>query len=268
MPARLLILTCFVFALAAPPAAKAGRALTVAVATNALRPVQEVARAFGEAEGVEMRIVSGSTGKLYAQIIQGAPFDVFLAADSLRPELLEQKGLTKDGSRTTYTLGVLALWSPPGGIDLGARSLLKTLTNPAVGRIALPNPKTAPYGRAAFEAIESAGISGEVGGKLVFGESVSQAFGFARSGNADVAIVSLSTLYGTEGERVTLKSDLYSPIVQQGVVLADAPGSARRFMDFLTGPGGQEVFRRYGYMGLHEGVQKDGGKENNKPVSK
>jgi molybdate transport system substrate-binding protein len=151
-----------------------------------------------------------------------------------------------EGSRFTYALGVLALWSPRGDIQLRGNSLA-SLKDERVGRIAIANPKTAPYGKAALEALERTGIMDYVRAKLVYGESVSQAFGFARSGNADVAIVALSTIYGIEGDHARLDENYYSPIVQQGVVLKDRPDSAVKFIEFLTGPEGQAVFKKYGY---------------------
>jgi molybdate transport system substrate-binding protein len=230
-----------------PGAVKADEPLTVAVAANALRPAQEIARAFEAKEKIKLRMVSGSTGKLYAQIVQGAPFHVFLAADTIRPALLEEKGLTsdkRDKSRFTYALGTLALWSSRSDIPLEG---LAFLNDKSVGRIAVANPKTAPYGQAALEVLEKSSLMSSVRDKLVFGESVSQAFGFARSGNADVAIVALSTVYGMEGTHAKVDESLYSPIVQQGVVLSGAPMSALKFIDFLLGPEGQAVFKKYGY---------------------
>jgi molybdate transport system substrate-binding protein len=229
-----------------PGTANAGETLTVAVAANALRPVKEIAEAFEQTEKIELRLVSGSTGKLYAQIVQGAPFHVFLAADSARPALLEKKGFTTDGSRFTYALGALALWSPHGRIPLEGHGIY-ALNDSRVGRIAVANPKTAPYGQAAMEALERSGIISYVQDKLVYGESVSQAFGFARSGNADVAIVALSTIYGTEGENAPVDESYYSPIVQQGVILRDRPVSSKKFIDFLLGPEGRAIFKKFGY---------------------
>jgi molybdate transport system substrate-binding protein len=243
---RRLILFCLLPAFI-PATASAGRTLTVAVAANALRPAQEIAKEYAEAEGVEVRLVSGSTGKLYAQIVQGAPFDVFLAADSLSPGLLEEKGFIREGSRTTFTRGLLALWSPREDLHLDVRGL-KALKDESVGRVSLASPKIAPYGRAAMQALNHAGIAGDIEEKLVFGESVSQALGFARSGNADVAIVALSTVYGIEGEHFPLTTDLYSPIDQQLVILDGAPASAGKFVDFLMGPRGQAVLKKYGYL--------------------
>jgi molybdate transport system substrate-binding protein len=243
-----------------PGAVNAGETLTVAVAANALRPVQEIAGAFERTEGVELRLVSGSTGKLYAQIVQGAPFEVFLAADSERPALLEKNGLILDGSRFTYALGTLALWSLSGNIPLDGHGLY-ALNDARVGRIAVANPKTAPYGKAALEALERSGIIDSVQHKLVYGESVSQAFGFARSGNADVAIVALSTIYGVEGDHAPVHEGYHSPIVQQGVVLRTAPASARKFVGFLMGPEGQAIFKKYGYRNPSSTIAKNTNKE-------
>ena len=230
-------------ALSTPPVARGETPLTVAVAANALVPVKELARAFTDAGGGEVRVVSGSTGKLYAQIVQGAPFDVFLAADRERPARLFKKGLT-DGEPFTYAQGTLVLWTPKAA-DLNGAGM-DVLKEKRFNRIAIANPRTAPYGRAAMEALESAGLVAAVGSKLVYGESVSQAFGFARSGNADAAIVALSTVTGTGGAYAVILAGDHSPILQDGVVLKDAPKAARDFITFMKGPG-RAVFAKYGY---------------------
>jgi len=245
---RTILLLLFVAVSSITPvkAEAAGRVLTVAVASNALRPVQELAGLFEERYGVKVRISSGSTGKLYTQITQGAPFHVFFAADKRRPELLEEKGLIERGSRFTYAVGALIVWTKRPGLDLGSRGLT-FLKDARIRRIAVANPSTAPYGRAAVEALERKGILKDVQNKFVYGENVSQAFNFARTGNADVCIVALSTIYGQDGSYFPVDGAIHSPIVQQAVILRGAPPEAREFTRFLSSPDAVTVFSKYGY---------------------
>ena len=236
-----------------PSVAGAGRAdagkstVTVAVAANALRPVEEIARAFEESTEIEVKVVHGSTGKLYAQITQGAPFDIFLSADRLRPSILIEKGFAGPDSGFTYARGSLALWTNRKDLKLSERGL-DILNDESVKKVAIANPVTAPYGTAAMEAIVASKLSGRVEAKLVFGESVSQAFSYARTGNVDVAITSLSTIYGQEGESLRIDEALYPLIVQDGVVLKDAGEEADRFREFLSSKQAVEIFSRYGYV--------------------
>jgi molybdate transport system substrate-binding protein len=216
--------------------------LTVAVAANALRPVQEIARAFEKTKGIEVRVVHGSTGKLYAQIIQGAPFDIFLAADRRRPALLIKEGRVKEGESFTYAKGRLVLWTLDSEIELN----MEALKDKRVRKIAVANPVTAPYGRAALQAIAEKGLLGKVEAKLVYGESVSQAFSYARTGNAEVAITSLSTIKGQGGRHKLIDDALYSEIVQDGLII-NLTGNALSFKNFLFGERATEIFSDYGY---------------------
>ena len=225
--------------------------IIVAVASNALRPIMEIAAAY-RGKGTEalgsgdVKIVHGSTGKLYTQIIQGAPFHIFLAADEERPRLIEERGMGKEGTRSTYVTGGLALYTSRGGSGIKEKGL-SALTGEDVLKIAIANPDTAPYGKAAVLALTRYGIMDGVAKKLVYGENVSQAFSFARTGNADVAIVALSTVYGQGGDIYLLDDTLYDPVVQDGIILKGAPEGAFDFMDFLKGKAATEVFMKYGY---------------------
>lgn len=226
--------------------------VTVAVAANALRPVQEIAKAFVDSGEVEVLIVHGSTGKLYAQITQGAPFDIFLSADSLRPALLMEKGFARPDSGFTYARGVLVLWTDRADLKIGERGL-EVLYDESVKKIAIANPVTAPYGRAAMDVviggfIPKSGKRIDIERKIVYGESVSQAFSYVRTGNADVAITALSTIYGQEGESLLIDEALYPLIVQDGVVLKDAAKEAALFKEFLFTKEAKEIFSRYGYV--------------------
>ncbi len=217
--------------------------IIVATASNALKVVRELARTYQELEGTEVRIVSGSTGKLYAQIVNGAPYDVFLSADKERPHLLEQKGIGIKGTRFTYARGVLVVWTRDG-ITLHS---IEDLTDPRIRLVAIANPDTAPYGRAAIEVLENRGLLDRLKGKLLYGENVSQALGFALTGNADASIVALSTVHGTTGRIFRIAPSLHSPIEQDAIALRDSP-QALKFLKFLRSPRAQSLFEKYGYI--------------------
>ncbi len=226
------------------------RPLTVAVASNALKPVSEIARLFEQESGLKIRIVHGSTGKLYTQIAQGAPFDIFLAADRERPELLASNGFAR-GEPFTYARGSLALWTARTDLNLTGRAKA-ALSGDEVLRVAIANPDTAPYGRAAVEALKALGILTDINKKLVYGENVAQAFAFAATGNADVAIIALSVLGGKEkkrgGELYIIDRALYGPVVQDGLIIKDSLDEASSFVSFLQGETARTVFESYGYL--------------------
>ena len=165
--------------------------LRVAVASNFRVAAEVLAHDFEQSHGVRVILIPGSTGKHYAQIFNGAPVDVFLAADARRPKLLEDAALGVPGSRFTYAVGRLALWSPGAdkkGIDE------RTLSRNSFRFLAIANPGLAPYGAAAQSMLKATGTWDDVEGRLVMGENVSQAYQFVATGNADLGFVSLSQL--------------------------------------------------------------------------
>lgn len=224
--------------------AVAGESITVAVAANFHRPMREIAAAFEQQTENSVRLVSGSTGKLYAQIVQGAPFHLFFAADAKRPALLESEGLIKAGTLFTYATGSLVLWTPDERLNLDAG--LAVSLNKSVLHFAVANPKTAPYGVAAMQVLDEAGLTERVKSKLIFGESVGQAVMFARSGNAQLAILPASSIVGAGGKSMALSSG-YQPIVQQAVILKNAPESADELVSFLSSDSARAVLQKYGY---------------------
>ncbi len=217
--------------------------LLVATASNAIKVMKELARTYQELEGVRVRIVSGSTGKLYAQIINGAPYHIFLSADRERPRLLEEKGHGIKGTRFTYARGVLVVWTR-NDMPLGS---IEELASPHIRLVAIANPDTAPYGRAAIEVLKNKGLLKGVEHKLLYGENVSQALGFTLTGNADASIVALSAVYGVEGRLVKIDPSLHSPIEQDAIALTDTP-QARRFVEFLMSHSARRIFEEYGYL--------------------
>ncbi|MCB1887548.1 MAG: molybdate ABC transporter substrate-binding protein, partial [Rhodocyclaceae bacterium] len=190
--------------------------VAVATASNFLQPLRQIAPAFEAASGHRVKISSGSTGKLYAQIKQGAPFDVFLAANTREPKRLEAEGEIVAGSRFTYALGTLVVWSATADIDPH-----KALLAGDYRRIAVANPKLAPYGCAMVQVFDHLGIADQAAGRTVKAENVSQALQFAQSGNttfAGVALSQVKALKGAEtGSLWIVAPDLYDPIAQQAV---------------------------------------------------
>lgn len=225
-----------------------GGQVRAAVAANFTAAGREIATAFEEATGDTALLSFGSTGQLYAQIVQGAPFDVFLAADRERPERAEREGLAVPGSRRTYAVGRLVLFSA----DIGRVTGPDALRNPELKRVALANPALAPYGRAALEVAEALGMTDVLRDRQVIGTNVSQAHQFVRTGNAELGFLALSQVVQTSGgSRWLVPEDLHAPIRQQTVLLEagrDNPAAAR-FLDFLESAAAREILRRHGYRG-------------------
>lgn len=234
-------------ALFAAPAAAATETVRVAVAANFTPAAREVSALFRRETGHRALLSSGSTGLLYAQILQGAPFEVFLAADEERPALAESAGLAVPGSRFTYAVGRLALYSREPGRITGPESL----RSPTLARLALANPETAPYGRAALEVLDRLGLGGAAPFDLVRGTNVAQAYQFVRTGNADAGFVALAQVEGggREGSRWVAPEEMHAPIRQQAVLLEAGAGNpaAAVFLRFLRSAPVREVLRRRGY---------------------
>ena len=224
-----------------------GGGVIVAVAANFSRTHDELARRFEARTGVEVESSVGSTGQLYAQIRNGAPFDIFLAADGLRPRLLEEEGLTLSATRFTYATGRLALFGP--GFD-SVRSGGVELTDARVVNVALASPRTAPYGAAAAAVLDRLGLGGALSRRLVRGENVGQVLQFVRSGAAELGFVALSQIIDEPGESYWLvPAGYHAPLDQDGVLLpaADGKGAALQYFEFLRSDEAREVIRAFGY---------------------
>ena len=244
-PTRLARLAVLAALLAAPAAGRECEPVRVAVASNFLAVAREAGMAFERATGCPVALSAGSTGQLYAQISQGAPFEVFLAADSERPKRAEREGFAVAGSRRTYAVGQLVLFSPTPGLALSGQ----TLGDAGIRRVALANPRTAPYGRAALEAARNLGLGGELEARQVVGTNVAQALSFVLTGNAEVGFVALSQVVGRAGSSWPVPEMLHAPIRQQGVVL-DRGGrraEAAAFLDFLASREMRDLLARRGY---------------------
>lgn len=221
----------------------------VAVASNFLNTLKDIGERYTWDTGNTMTLISGSTGKLYAQVRHGAPFDIFLAADAKRPVMLEKEGLGVSGTRFTYAIGALVLWSPdPEGVK-GK----ETLTRIAKGKLALANPKTAPYGRAAQETLEKLRLWKKLKPFLVRGENIAQTLQFVATGNAGFGFVAKSQLedlrMNLKGSRWEIPAEMHDPIQQQAILLKPglAKPSAKEFLNFLQGSASKEVMQSYGY---------------------
>jgi molybdate transport system substrate-binding protein len=221
--------------------------LRVAVASNFADAMRVLAADFEVKTGHRVTLVFGSTGKHYAQIRNGAPFDVFFAADTARPQLLETQGVAQPGSRFTYAIGKVVLWSPRAGyVDPEGRVLRRA----SFRHLAIANPELAPYGKAAREVLQKLGLWDELKARTVRGQNVSQTFQFVKSGNAELGFVAYSQVarpgHPTEGSWWAVPQTLYAPIEQQAVLLQPSRIGAD-FLDFARSEGALELIRGYGY---------------------
>ena len=235
-------------ALATPAAS--GEAV-VAVAANFTEVAERLEADFERDSAHTLTFVVGSTGKLYAQIAHGAPFDAFLSADRASPERLEKEGLAVAGSRFTYATGRLTLWSrEPGRVGADGAA---TLRRGEFRLLAIANPELAPYGEAARQTLENLGLWRSLQGKVVMGETVGQAHAMVASGNAELGFVALSYVLSprneTPGSRWDVPAELYEPIRQDAVLLKRAAGNpaARGFLAFLRSAEARTVIEGYGY---------------------
>ena len=222
----------------------------VAVAANFTEPMKAIAADFERDTGNQVELSFGSTGKFYAQIRNGAPFDLFLAADEAAPERLEKEGGTVAGSRFTYAIGRLVLWSAQAGVVDGAGEVLKKNGFKA---IAVANPKLAPYGAAAIQTLTRLGLLAQVQPKIVQGENIAQTYTFVASGNAELGFVALSQVY-TDGKIKSgsgwiVPDDLHAPIRQDAVQLARARDNkaAAALLAYLRSDKARAVIRSFGY---------------------
>lgn len=226
--------------------------LEVAAASDLRFALGEIAAQFERMRGVRVRVTLGSSGQLAAQIVQGAPFDVFFSADEAFIRTLIRQGAIRLDSVRLYALGRIVLWVRAGS-TLDVTQGLGTLTDRQVRYVAIANPAHAPYGRAAEDALRSAGAYERVKAKLVLGENVTQALQFAQTGNADAAIVALSLAVApavrSAGRYWVIPSDLHRPIRQAAGITTPSRRQplAEAFLDFVTAGSGGEVLRRYGF---------------------
>ena len=248
MRQRLLISSLFVIVTMAVAPAFAEQAL-VAVAANFIPPFREIALEFEKSTGHQLQVSGGSSGNFYSQIKNGAPFDVFFSADMERPKLLEDEGLGVKESRFTYAIGRIVLWSPNADLIKGE----ETLRFKQYKRLAMANPKTAPYGVAAMQTLQKLQLWDSLQPQIVMGESIGQTMGFIESGNAQLGFVALSQVMDPKikgkGSRWDVPTNLHEPIKQDVILLTKGKDNlaAKVLLEFLRGSRAKEIIERYGY---------------------
>lgn len=221
--------------------------ISVAVASNFADAIKTIAARFEADTPHKVILIFGSTGKHYAQIKNGAPFDAFFAADVKRPKLLEEEGIACPGSRFTYAVGKIVLWSPQEGyVDQEG----KVLQQRKFRYLAIANPKLAPYGKAAQEVLQAHGVWDTLQARIVRGENIEQTFQFVESGNAELGFVAYSQIkrpdHPVTGSFWEIPQSFYSPIDQQAVLLKEKH-AARAFLSFVKGDEARTIIRAFGY---------------------
>ncbi|MGR9116031.1 MAG: molybdate ABC transporter substrate-binding protein [Gammaproteobacteria bacterium] len=225
--------------------------VSVAVAANFTAPMKTIAAEFEKDTGHKAELAFGSSGKFFAQIQNGAPFQVFFSADDKKPEKLEQEGIAVPDSRFTYAFGSLVLWSPkPDFVDVGA----DILKQDSFEHLALANPKLAPYGAAAQETMEALDVWTKLHDKLVTGENIAQTYQFVATGNAELGFVALSQVMKAgkigEGSAWIVPPELHAPIRQDVVMLMNGKdnAAAKALMDYMKTSKAAAVIKSFGYQ--------------------
>ncbi len=223
----------------------------VAVAANFTAPIQAIASDFEKDTGHKLIAAYGATGQFYTQIKNGAPFEVFLAADDSTPEKLEKEGEIVPGSRFTYAIGTLALWSAKDGYVDDAGKVLEENT---FKHLSIANPKAAPYGLEATQVLAKMGLNDKVKDKIVEGQNITQAFQFVSTGNAELGFVALSQIYKdgkvSSGSAWIIPEAMHDPIKQDAVILKKGANNpaAKALADYLKGPKAAAIIKSYGYQ--------------------
>jgi molybdate transport system substrate-binding protein len=226
--------------------------ITIAAASDLNFAFREIATEYEKASGNQVRLTLGSSGNFYAQIQNGAPFDLYFSADISYPRKLEEAGLTVPGSLYQYAVGRIVLWTGhESRIDVTKG--IEALREPTVKKVAIANPKHAPYGRAAVAAMEYFKVYDQVKEKLILGENISQAAQFIESGACDIGIIALSLAIApamkSKGTYWEVPAEAHPPLEQGAVILKSSKQqeSAKQFLAFIKGERGQEIMKRYGF---------------------
>lgn len=219
----------------------------IAVAANFAAPAGALAEQFEKTGAHRVELISGSSARFYAQVRSGAPFDAFLSADREKPALLVEEGLAPRKSLRVYAIGRLVLWTAEPSLAITSESLTVNVD----GRVALANPRLAPYGLAAREAIGNLGLGEQLGNRLVLGENISQAYQFVATGNAPLGFVALSQVGRNgaieQGSGWLVPTELHSPIRQYAVLLNEENTAAAAFLEFLRDPEARRIIYSFGY---------------------
>lgn len=237
-----------------PSPAGAAQEITVAAASDLSFAFKEITALFEQTTGTHVKLSLGSSGNFFSQIQNGAPYDLYFSADSRYPHKLVESGHAVASSLYIYAVGRIVLWAPKSSpLQIDQRGL-EVLLDPAVKKIAIANPKHAPYGRAAAAAMEQAQVYDRVKDRLVLGENVSQTAQFVESGAADVGIIALSLALAppmqAAGRYKEIPAEAHPPLVQGAVLLTGAshPAEAQAFLSFLQSTEGRAIMTRYGFV--------------------
>jgi molybdate transport system substrate-binding protein len=244
---RLAILILLLLSCSCSSGSKQTNELTVGAASDLTNAFDEIGREFQKTTGTKVVFNFGSSGMLAKQIEQGAPIDLFAAANIDFVNQLEQKGLIFPDTKKAYARGRIVLWTAQNsGVKI---EKLSDLTLPDIKRVAIANPEHAPYGMAARQALERAGLWDAVKPKIVYGENIRQTMQYAQTGNVEVAIVALSLTPGSDGHWLLVSDELHNPLDQVFAVIKGAKNesAARAFVDFVVGEPGQAIMKRYGF---------------------
>lgn len=236
-----------------------GQEITVAAAADLNFALKEIAQKYEGKSGTKVRLTFGSSGTFFTAIQNGAPYDVYFSADFDYPKQLEAAGLTEPGTLYEYALGRLVLWAPKTS-RLNVNDGMRLLTDASVRKIAIANPKHAPYGRAAEQAMKAAGVYEKAAPKLVLGENISQAAQFAQTGNADVGLIALALVIhpsnnaqggapGTEGKYWLVPPEMYTPIRQAAVVIKNSrqKDAAKKFLEYVKSDEARAILKKFGF---------------------
>jgi molybdate transport system substrate-binding protein len=228
------------------------QSLRIAAASDLQFAFSDLASQYEKQSGAKLSITDGSSGNFFAQIQNGAPFDLFFSADISYPQKLIEAGLAEPDSRYTYAFGRIVLWLPSDSPLNPAQAQWNTLLDPRIQKIAIANPEHAPYGRAAVAALQKAGFYEQVKSKLVYGENISQAAQFVQSGSAQAGILALSLTFAPamkSGKTWEIPRDLYPPLEQAVVLLKSSPNksAAGAFLAFLRTEQARATLARYGF---------------------
>jgi molybdate transport system substrate-binding protein len=220
----------------------------VAVAANFTEPAREIAAGFAAATGHHALLSFGASGAFYAQMTHGAPFEIFLSADADRPRQAEKNGIAVPGTRFTYAIGRLVLYSTDPRLIQGRGAVLKSGN---FTKLAIADPTSAPYGLAAVETLHKLGVYPAIAPKIVRGTSIAQAYNFVATGAAPLGFVALSQVIALPGgSRWIVPEVLHAPIEQQAILLKVGAGNpaAKAFLTYLRSPAALRIIRRYGYQ--------------------
>ena len=247
--------------------------ITIAAASDLNFVLQELTAQFEKSTGNKVKLTFGSSGNFFAQIQNGAPYDLFFSADMEYPRRLEQQGLAESGGLYRYATGKIVLWAlAESSLDVSRG--LPALLDAGVRKIAIANPAHAPYGRAASDALHHEGLYDKVADKLVFGENISQTAQFVLTGNADAGIVALSLAVApsmkAKGKFFLIPSDEYAPLEQAAVMVRSSQkkNTAREFLEFLRTPKSIAIMKQYGFSLPQDGNEHRGPLKKTPPSKK